>query len=162
MAIKDLIPWKRTENAPARRDENESPLLRMREEMDRLFAAVLGGRPLWDGFGNGGFRPEIEVEETRKEVRVSAELPGLDEKDIHVSVAEGMLVIEGHKHEEQEEEKEGYYHSERSYGAFRRCIPLPAPVDADHASATFKKGVLKIRLPKDPKAEARRRKIEVR
>ena len=162
MAIKDLIPWKRTENALARRDENEPPLLRLREEMDRLFDTVLGGRPLWDGFGNGGFRPEIEVKETGRDVRVSAELPGLDERDIHISVADGILVIEGQKHEDHEEEKEGYYHSERSYGAFRRSIPLPAEVDADHASATFKKGVLKISLPKDPKAKTRRRKIQVR
>jgi HSP20 family protein len=161
MAIKDLIPWKRTEKALERRDENELPLLQLRHEMDRLFDTVLGGRPFSDGFGSGGFRPEVEVKETSKEVRVSAELPGLDEKDIHVSVADGMLVIEGHKQEEHEEEKGSYYHSERTYGAFRRSIPLPAEVDADHASATFKKGVLKISLPKDPKAEARRRKIEV-
>lgn len=161
MAIKDLIPWKRSEKSLARRDENESPLWRLSQDMDRLFDTFLGARPLWDGFGNAGFRPEIEVKETSKEVRVSAELPGLDEKDIHVSFANGMLVIEGRKEEEHEEEKSGYYHSERSYGAFRRSIVLPAEVDVDHADATFKRGVLKIRLPKDPKGEARRRKIEV-
>ena len=162
MAIKDLIPWKRTEKPLARRADDGSPLEQIREEMDRLFDTVLGGRPLWDGFGSGGFKPEIEVKETTKDVRVSAELPGLDEKNIHVSVADGMLVIEGHKHQEEEERGDGYYHSERSYGAFRRSIPLPAEVDAGRGTATFKRGVLKVSLPKDPKAERRRRKIEVR
>jgi HSP20 family protein len=164
MAIKDLIPWKRNDKQLAMREESVSPVAQLRHEMDRLFDTFLGGSPLWGGFreGLGRFQPEIDVTETDKEVRVSAELPGMAEKDIHVSLEDGMLMIEGEKNEEHEEEKGDYYRSERSYGMFRRAIPLPVEVDADKASANFKKGVLKITLPKDEKAQSRRRKIEVK
>jgi HSP20 family protein len=163
MAIKDLIPWKGSEHRLTKHRRDESPLMDLRQDIDRMFDSFWRGGPLgnWSGDGIVAF-PEIDVKETDKEIRVSAELPGLDEKDIHVSVSDGVLSIEGEKHEEHEQDEGDFYHrSERRYGAFRRVIPLPAEVNAEGAAAKFKKGVLKITLPKDVNATPRRRRIEV-
>jgi HSP20 family protein len=99
----------------------------------------------------------VDVSETGKEVRITAELPGLDEKDVEVTVTNNMLTIKG----EKEEEEGDYYHSERSYGYFDRTIALPQGIDADNAKAKFKKGVLKVTIPKKPEAQSSRRKIEL-
>jgi HSP20 family protein len=115
---------------------------------------------LWGG-GNGQFLPQIDLSETGKEVRVTAELPGLEERDVEVTLGSNMLTIKGEKKEEQEEEKGDYYHSERSYGYFQRAVQLPEGMDTDHAKATFKKGVLKVTIPKKPEAQSTRRKIEL-
>ncbi len=99
--------------------------------------------------------------ETAKEIRVTAELPGLEEKDLEVSLLEGALTIKGEKRDEHEEEKGDVYHSERHYGMFERTISLPSQVDADKVKASFKKGVLKITLPKTKEAQPNRRIIPV-
>jgi HSP20 family protein len=105
----------------------------------------------WDAFS-----PRVDVVEGDKEITVSAELPGMDEKEIDLSLSHGVLTISGEKWEEKEDKGRNYYRMERSYGSFQRSVPLPSEVDEYKAKATFKKGVLTITLPK--MAEARDRK----
>jgi HSP20 family protein len=163
MPISDLIPWKREKQVPVRREE-ENPLWAFRREMDRLFDdffGAWGGRALAPfGEGWGAFSPQVDVAEMEDEIKVSAELPGLDNEDIDVSLSDDVLTISGEKKEEKEEKGKNYYRSERSYGAFRRDIPLPSQVDADKVDAVFQKGVLTITLPKT--AEAKAKKVTVK
>jgi len=164
MAMKELIPWKKNNDRLALRRREMDTLGELRQEIDQIFNGFLGD---WTGRINlldrrlGNFMPEVDVAETGKEVRVTAELPGLEEKDLEVSLIDGALTIRGEKREEHEEDKGDYYHSERQYGAFERMIPLPSEVDADKAKASFKKGVLKITLPKTKEAQSNRRIIPV-
>jgi HSP20 family protein len=106
--------------------------------------------------------PSIDVRETGKGLEVTAELPGVDEKDVDVTLANGVLMIRGEKKHEREETEEGYHLMERSYGSFSRSIPLPFDVDDKSVSASFDKGVLRITLPKSPEAESHVRKIAVK
>ncbi|MBM4041393.1 MAG: Hsp20/alpha crystallin family protein [Planctomycetes bacterium] len=164
MAIRDLVPWRRRESAlPAREEGLLAPLHR---EMDRLFDDFFGGRgfwpSLWEGFRPGAFVPSVDVQETDKEVRVLADLPGLDEKDVQVELTEDGLSIRGEKKSEREEKRKGYHRTERSYGSFERFIPLPGPVEGDKAKAEFKNGVLTVTLPKPPEAQASRKRIEIK
>jgi HSP20 family protein len=94
-------------------------------------------------------------------MRITAELPGLDEKDVEVTVPSNMLTIKGGKKVEKEEEEGDYYYSEHHYGHFERPIALPQGIDTDNAEAKFKKGVLKVTIPKKPEAQSSRRKIEL-
>lgn len=113
-------------------------------------------------FGNGGageFLPQVDVSETDKELRITAELPGLEEKDVEVEVTDHLLTIKGEKNVEKEEEDGDFCHSERSYGCFQRAIALPQGIDADKVKAKFKNGVLKVTIPKKPEAQNARRKI---
>src|SRR6266567_90639 len=96
-----------------------------------------------------------------KEIKVSAEIPGVEPKDIDVSVEDGILTIKGEKKYEREEKEKGQYRMERSYGSFERTIELPAEVDESKAKAEFKKGVLRLTLPKRPGAPSRRKRISV-
>src|SRR5262249_57349953 len=114
------------------------------------------GRGRWLGGGGGG--PNIEAAETDKEVTVTAELPGLDEKDIEVALANGVLAIKGEKKTESEDKDRLF--SERYYGRFERRIPVE-DVEEDKVSASFKNGVLTITLPKSAKAQERVRRIAI-
>ncbi len=100
-------------------------------------------------------------EAKNKEIKVSAEIPGVEPKDIDVSVEDGILTIKGEKKYEREEKEKGQYRMERSYGSFERTIELPAEVDESKAKAEFKKGVLRLTLPKRPGAPSRRKRISV-
>jgi HSP20 family protein len=163
MAIRDLIPW-RKERVPVRRQEQE-PFLTLQQEMNRMFDEFLGDwgaqlpalwREPWTSFS-----PRVDVTETEEEVRVEAELPGLDAEDIDVSLSRNVLTISGEKKHEKEEREKGYYRSERTYGAFKRSLTLPEAVDFNRANATFEKGVLTIAFPKTAQAQERK-KIEVK
>ena len=163
MPMSDLIPWRKKESAPVRQGE-QSPWSAFRREMDRLYEEFFGGEregslvPFGEEWGT--FSPQVDVSETENEIKVSAELPGLDQEDIDVSLSNGMLLIRGEKREEREETGESYYRSERAYGAFRRDIPLPSAVDAEQVDAVFEKGVLTITLPKT--GETGTKKVEVK
>jgi HSP20 family protein len=165
MAITDLIPWKKNdENALAMRRREFDPFTQFRQEMDNLFEGMLGNltRPMSLLERRlGSWMPQIDVRETEKEIRVTAELPGMEEKDLEVSFLDGGLTIKGEKNEEHEEDKGDVHCSERQYGMFERTIPLPAEVDIDKVKATFKKGVLKITLPKTKEAQSNRRLIQI-
>ena len=108
-----------------------------------------------------GFWPQVDVTETDKEIKVYAEIPGVEPKDIDVGIEDGVLTIKGEKKYEREEKEKGQYRMERSYGSFERAIELPAEVDESKAKAEFKKGVLRLTLPKRPGAPSRRKKIPV-
>lgn len=161
MAIKK-ISSSEEKSVPARREEY-SPFSLFRSEMNRLFDNFFRGvdiEPFEKRFG--AFQPDIDVTETDKEIKVSAELPGMDDKDIDVSLTKDSLTIKGEKKEEKEEKKKDYYRMERSYGSFSRTISLPIEIDADKAKAQFKKGVLTITLPKTTKAIKETKKISVK
>ena len=160
MSMRDLIPWGRQESrVPALyRDEDRSPLFSLRREMDRLFDDAFRGFGMPGvglGFGRGAAWPNIEVSETEKEIRVVAELPGLNERDVELTVDDGLLCIRGERRSETEDKDRGY--SERFYGRFERRIALPSSVDEDKATARFENGVLTVIVPKSPEAERGRR-----
>ena len=164
MAIKDLIPWNKSNRELAVRREAANPFDDFRREMDQLFNGFLSEWPARTSLMErqfGSFVPEIDVAETDKEIRVTAELPGMEEKDVEVTLTEGVLTIKGEKREEHDEEKGDSFRSERRYGMFERSIALPSGLDADKAKASFKKGVLKVTLPKTPEAQSIRRRITV-
>lgn len=106
------------------------------------------------------FVPVFDVSETENELIVKAEVPGMDQKDIDISLSRGMLTIKGEKKQEKEDKTEHYHTVERHYGSFSRTMRLPSEVEADKVDATYKDGVLKITLPKSETSKAR--KIEVR
>ena len=105
-----------------------------------------------------GFAPKIDVKESDKELELSAELPGMDEKDVQLSLTDNELVIQGEKKAEKEEKAKDWYRMERSYGSFHRAIALPGNLDSAKAEATFKKGLLKVTIPKraGPKQETKK------
>jgi len=123
-----------------------------RKEMDRLFERFL--EPAWAEVTTVGlWEPKVDISETKDAVTVKAELPGVDQKDIAVSLQDGVLTIKGEKEEEKEEKDKQYHRVERSYGGFARVIRMPAPVEAGKVTATFKDGVVTISLPKSPEAK---------
>jgi HSP20 family protein len=109
----------------------------------------------------GVFSPRIDIKETKKEFKIVSELPGLDQKDIDVSVHNGLLTISGEKKEEKEEIEGDYHHVERSFGCFSRSISLPDSVDVDKVKPVFKNGVLTVTLPKNEKAIREPKKIPI-
>lgn len=133
----------------------------LRNQINRVFDDFWGEAWLAPRERFAGFWPRVDVTETDKEVKVCAEIPGVDAKDIEVNVDGGRLTIKGEKKHEQEEKEKGQYRMERSYGSFERAIPLPTEVDESKARAEFKKGVLRLTLPKRAGALPRRKKIPV-
>jgi HSP20 family protein len=160
MNLQSIIPWKKEERSLARGRGDGDPFAQLQRRMNSVFEDFFGrsSSDLW-GDDAGEFLPRVDVSETGKEVRITAELPGLDEKDVEVTVTNNMLTIKGERKVEKEEGD--YYHSERSYGYFDGTIALPQGIDADNAKAKFKKGVLKVMIPKKPEAQSSRRKIEL-
>ncbi len=160
MALRDLIAWGPDQpSVPGRRAEEVSPFLTLHREMNRLFddvfnsfgntPSLLGRMPAW---------PSVEVVQSDKDVRISAELPGLDEKDVEVLV-DDVLTIRGEKRAETEDKERRF--SERYYGRFERVIPLPFAVEEDKAEASFNNGVLTVTLPKSTKAEDKAKRIAI-
>jgi HSP20 family protein len=143
-----------------------------RSEMDRLFDRFARGfglpslrsiadfEPPWRSIVFSA--PPIDMSEDDKAYKISAELPGLDAKDVEVSVSGDRLVLKGEKRQEQEEKNKNYYHSERTYGSFQRSFELPASVDRDKIAADFSKGVLTITLPKSVAMQQQQKKIEIK
>lgn len=148
----NLLPWRKEESHVAVRQAEDNPVLALQQEMnsifDNFFNRGFGMRPF--GFDEAweSFQPRTDVVDGEKEVKVIVELPGLDEKDIDLTLSQNMLQISGEKKVESEDKAQNYYRMERSYGSFRRSISLPCEVDADHVEATFKKGILTVTLPK--------------
>jgi HSP20 family protein len=161
MQIKDLIPWARKDSAPEARSSQDNPIAALQREMNQLFDNF------WNRIGHfdwpwGSGEAKSDVVEVDNAIEVSIELPGMELKDIEVTVSDDMLTVKGEKRIERKEEKKGYYLSERSYGAIYRTIPLPPGVDGEKAQASFKNGVLTIRLPQTPEAKAKVKRIEVK
>lgn len=138
----------------------------MRTELDRMFERFENGFPRWPSLlrrSEGAIVvPELDVKETSDAVTIEAELPGVDEKDVTVTFANGALIIRGEKKQSKEETKADYYLAERSYGAFERVLRLPEGVDDTKIEAKFDKGVLKVKAAKKPEAVKSERKIEIK
>ena len=159
MAFRDMIPWSKQQLAPSR--DAFDPFFTLHREMNRLFDDV------FRGFGGTGLSPlmegrygwpKVELNETDKTLTVSAELPGLDEKDVQVEIANGVLTLRGEK--KAERSGEGRTFTERTYGAFERQIPLEG-VEEDKAEASFRNGVLTVSLPKSEKAREGVKRIAI-
>jgi HSP20 family protein len=105
--------------------------------------------------------PRVDVSETDTELKIEAELPGIDEKDVEVVLSDGRLTIKGEKKQEKEEKKKDYHLLERSYGSFARSIALPFEADPDQVKASFAKGVLTVTVPKPPEVKAKEKKIAI-
>jgi HSP20 family protein len=149
--LRNILPYKKESDLPVKREETGSFGL-LRREIDRLFEDFTRG-VTFEPFRTIGkrtrrFSPTVDVSETDKNVTVKIELPGMDDKDVKLSVMDGHLMIRGEKTEEKEEKKKGYYRTERTFGEFRRVIPVPTGVDTKKLSTVFKKGLLSITLPK--------------
>ncbi|HSD28991.1 MAG TPA: Hsp20/alpha crystallin family protein [Vicinamibacteria bacterium] len=124
----------------------------LKKELDRLFERFWeGDSPDWPSFGE--WAPKLDVSDTPGALVVKAEVPGIDPKEIEVTVQDQVLTIKGEKREEKEEKDEQRYWAERSYGTFARAIRLPAPVEAGKVTATFKNGLLTVKLPKGATAK---------
>lgn len=159
--MRGLMPFGR-KGLPAKREEYE-PFAFFRDEMNRLFDNFFRGVDI-EPFGKkfAAFSPNIDISETDKEVVISAELPGIEEKDIDVSLTKDSITIKGEKKEEKEEKGKNYYRMERSYGSFSRTIPLPVEIDSDKTTAEFKKGVLTIKMPKTAEAIKETKKVQIK
>lgn len=137
----------------------------MRDDMDRLFERFEHGWPRWPTTFSRDERlavPELDVRESTDAITVEAELPGVDEKDVTVTLANGVLTIKGEKKQEKEEKGESYHLTERSFGSFERSIRLPDIIDEAKVEAKFDKGVLKVTAVKKPEAVKAQRKIEIK
>ncbi len=147
MAIVKYDPWR--------------DVLSLRDEIDRLFEDFF---PVKSGerrdYLAEVWAPAIDIYETKDDVVVKAELPGMNKEDIKINIVDNSLVIEGEKKQEKEVKEENYYRVERRYGVFRRAIEIPVPVKTENVEATYKDGVLEIKLPK--KEEAKPKEIEVK
>ncbi|MBR0773436.1 Hsp20/alpha crystallin family protein [Bradyrhizobium diazoefficiens] len=171
MATETKLPVTKTSTAPAAAGGAWQPFHALRSEIDQIFDEF------GSGFWNRPFRslarlerdlsknfsaPAVDVAESDKAYEITAELPGLDEKNIDVKLANGGLTIRGEKKEQTEETKKDYYVSERRYGSFERYFPLPDDVNAEKIEATFKNGVLKVVLPKIEEAQKPAKTIDVK
>lgn len=160
MDVKSLIPWNRNRTAPAARyNEESTPLVALHREMNRLFDDFFRGFdvPTTSRLGWTGSWPSVDVSETDKEVKVVAELPGLEEKDVDVTLREGVLTIKG----EKKVENEGSVYSERWQGSFERSVQLGPEIDPDKVTASFKNGVLTVSLAKRPEAQSTAKRIQI-
>ena len=136
-------------------------------EMDRMMDDFFGRRmrPWWPERWPRGdsdiTTPAVDVYEEKDEIVVKAELPGMDKNDIEVNISDSELTLKGQKKKEEKIEEENYYRCERSYGAFLRSVELPKDVQADKIKASFKNGILEVRLPKTEEAKTREIKVKV-
>jgi HSP20 family protein len=160
---------------PPARTLAADPWSAFRTEKDRLFDRFSGGfglpsmrrmfdmEPGWRSEAPFGIAaPAVDVTEDDKAYKIAAELPGMSEKDIDVSITGDMLVLKGEKRQEREEKDKNRYLAERSYGSFQRSFMLPDGIDRDKISAEFSKGVLTLTLPKTHEAQKQQKKIEVK
>ncbi len=157
-----LIPWK---NKREGRQGELAPLVTLRHEMDRLFDSFVRepfGDMDWSFWGGNKWSPAIDAAEDEKELTVRAELPGIDPKDLEVTVAGNQLVLSGEKRESSETKEKGVYHSETRYGSFRRVLPLPEGVDTEHVDAQYANGVLTLKMAKTIPAGQKRIEVKVK
>lgn len=163
MAMKDLIPWNRGREMSAPRNDELTPFFNLHREVNRLFDDAFRGFDLspFNGdrfFDRGMGWPSVEVSETDKELTVAAELPGLEEKDVQLEFVDGVLVLKGEKRTETQDKDRRF--SERTYGHFERHIPVEG-VDMDKVSASFKNGLLTVKMPKLPEMQSKVKRIPV-
>ena len=143
------------------------PFQAFRGEVDRLFDDFLGGMPTFPSLRQSSvaaqvLTPALDVKETEKELVVTADLPGIDEKDVNLTLQDGVLTMRGEKKSERKDERENFHLVERSHGSFQRSIRLPETIDEDKVEAHFDKGVLTVTLPKRPEMVKAEKKIAIK
>ena len=158
-----IIPWR--QKKPERVGEvGETGIARLREEMHDLFSRFFGDEdrtsPLEAWPGGFGRMPRMDLAESENDVAVTVELPGVDPKEVNIQVTGNVLNVSGERKQEKEEKKRDYHYMERSFGSFHRSVQLPSTVDAEKVDATFRNGVLTVKLAK--RADAKPRRITVR
>ena len=137
-------------------------LLSIRDEMNRLLDSFFTGWPEQrKGLLEGEWAPSIDVAETDEEITVTAELPGVKQEEVDISIADGVLTLKGEKKEEKEVKEKNYHRIERNYGSFQRSVGLPTGAQADKAKATYKDGILTITVPKTEETKPKQIKIDV-
>ncbi len=149
MERKDLMPW-----------TQRGEVSRFRGEMDQLFDRFFDWKPFGIMREKGMWAPALDLSETETEVSVKAELPGMDPKEIEISLNRDILTLRGERKQEKEEKGENFHRIERSFGSFSRTVQLPAEVDAEKVDAVYKDGVLQIKLKKTEKSTSK--KIEIK
>ena len=159
MALSSLLPWRHRESA--------APLVSLQDAMNGLFEDLSRNtesdpfRSL-ERFGQSSWLPRLDVAEDDEEVQITAELPGLAEEDINVTLTGQTLTLRGEKKQERTENKKDVQHTERTYGAFARSVGLPCDVDQEKVAGTFKDGVLTITLPKTEHARRQSRTVPIK
>jgi HSP20 family protein len=167
MSVRDLIPWGRNgvNQAPsAYRDSDQNPFLSLHRDMNRLFEDAFrgldSGFPTFRQFSNLGVAwPSVEISETDQEFKVTAEIAGLEQKDIEVLLDDGALILRGEKRSETKDTDRQF--SERYYGRFERRIPFSQEVEEDKVDASFKDGLLTVTLPKSAGAQSKVKRIAI-
>ena len=171
MAGRSLLPFFSRNWSLSRSNEDTDPFMAFRREMNRVFDDA------FRGFGRGSMpslfgpafgrmpmetlMPQIDVSESEREIQVTAEMPGINEKDVEVILADDMLTIRGEKKAEHEQKNRDYHLMERSHGTFSRSLPLPFAVDPSQVKAAFKNGVLTITIQKRKEVLEKQHRIEV-
>jgi HSP20 family protein len=156
MNVKSLVPWSKNRELQTRRfAEDTSPFVALHQEVNRMFEDFLSDFGM-TGRSHVGW-PHIDISEADDKLKVVAELAGLDERDVDITLNEGVLTLKGQK----TVEKDGRLYSERWEGAFERTIPVGQDIDAEKVKASFKNGVLTILLPKKPEAQGKAKWISI-
>jgi HSP20 family protein len=171
MTLKDIVPWRwgglrHWENDDRPYESFLREMDTLHEEMNRLFESF------WKDSGSRNFltrpwqvddlTPRVDETEDEKAFHVKVELPGMDEEDVDITLSDSVLTIRGEKKREKEEEGKDFYRSERSFGTFRRSLPVPVEVEESKIEARFEKGVLYIELPKSREAQSKIKHIPVK
>jgi HSP20 family protein len=163
--MNDMTPGTMTASSttPSKVQPTQSPGAWLRHEIGRLFDEVEGPARSAFNFGLRGLTPSpaLDMVEEDGAYRLSVELPGIDEKDVEISVADGVLCVSGETKQDHKRDEDGFMISERRYGKFMRKVPLPTDADQENIKAKFKRGILKIEIGKDTDASSRMRKIEI-
>jgi HSP20 family protein len=160
-----LIPWRDKRQVSTRQDDYTDPFAAFRREIDRVFEDFSRGFASPTRLPNGvwgAVTPLVDVTETDKDVVVTAELPGLDEKDFEVTLAGDVLTISGEKKDEREQKNDNGYYMERHFGSFSRSLRLPFEASDETIEANFDKGLLTVRIPKPANVQSAVRKIDVK
>ncbi len=165
MSIKDLIVRNQRNNEVVESD-SFFPFSSFSKDINRMFEDFFGdfgslSNSFFRGDRSSFFTPKVNVSENDEQIDVSAELPGMDEKDIQVSLSENILTIKGEKKKDEEKKGKDFHHIERNYGSFQRTIKMPSEIVNDKIKASFKNGVLNVILPKSEKAKDKVRTIKV-
>jgi HSP20 family protein len=147
-----ILPWQRKKDGRTKE---------LQHKIDSMYDQFFGPDflPSTDLFGDGNWDPKLDISESRKDITVKVEIPGIEARDFDVSIDGRRLTISGEKKQEQKEKEETYYRVERSYGYFKRTIELPAEVDPNKVDASYRRGILKIKLRKSK--ESKTKKIRV-
>lgn len=158
----NLLPSSWFRHVPALKSQGSDPFLSLHQQVERLFDDFAQNFHLTpERFGPGVAVPQMDVSETDDNIKIEADLPGVDEKDVTIEMSDNVLTIRGQRKDEHEEKHKDYRVVERASGSFSRSLTLPYEVDPDAIKAQFSKGVLAVTIPKSPQVQAKSHKIAI-